>query len=368
MKFQSATTFALALSAASLAVTTANAACPVAAAVFVIDESNTMNDPGASTGGTTPKRDIALTLAKNYLAEIPTGSPVAVVGFGNNPQYDPGYQHVIADFSAGYKAGSNNTQITAAFQQAHDETIPGSYWTPLAASVCEEIDNLLFTAVDPTCVIPGATPQTKLQVYLLSDGIENSTPPGNECEGTVTNTGTFTASLEGSGFGLTPQSWEWKMANKALTGDPQTTTIPPGGFKIVFNVALLFSYTNSLGGTSGVDGQGGVATSLQDTIPPAYATYMGGLSSVSYGSYFESKMNGSTPTKIPLAGDTDPSPTRSCVDAADINRVLSAMGHQVAPNDPTFSLQDLMMRDVNNDLVIDARDYQLVVKNYGKCS
>jgi hypothetical protein len=367
MNLKSAVPFALVLCGAPIGASTANAACPTAATVFVIDESNTMNDPGAATGGTTPKRDLCLALANNYLAQVPTGSPVAVVGFGNTLQYDPSYQHVLVGFSVGLKAGANDTQIKAAFQQARDDTMPGTYWTPLAGSVCQAIDDLFFNAVDPSCLL-GSSP-TKLQVYLISDGIENSTPDGDQCKGTAPNTGTFTHSLAGSGFGLTPQSWEWLMANKALTGDAQTVAIPPNGIKVVFNVSLLFDFLNRLGGTSGVDGQGGVSTDLQDTVPPAFATYLGGLAAATRGSYFESKMLPSgVPAKMPLAGDTDPSPERSCVDAADINRVLAAVGHKVAPNDPQFSLEDLMKRDVNNDLVIDMRDYLVVVKNYGKCS
>jgi hypothetical protein len=241
MNLKSAVTLTLLLCGSLIAAPTANAACPAAAAVFVIDQSNTMNDPGAATGGTTPKRDIGLTIANNYLAGLPSGSPVAVVGFGNTPQYDPSYQHVLVDFSAGLKAGTNDTQIKAAFQQAHDDTMPGTYWTPLAASVCAGIDDIMDNAVDPMCIfLPGSSSSTRLQVYLISDGIENSTPDGDQCKGTVENTGTFDPSLEGSGFGLTPQSWQWRMANKALTGSADDPTVPQGGIKIVFNVALLF--------------------------------------------------------------------------------------------------------------------------------
>jgi len=47
---------------------------------------------------------------------------------------------------------------------------------------------------------------------------------------------------------------------------------------------------------------------------------------------------------------------------------VQALGHRVAPNDPTFSQQDLAMRDVNNDLIVNTADYLLVLKYFGKCS
>jgi hypothetical protein len=95
---------------------------------------------------------------------------------------------------------------------------------------------------------------------------------------------------------------------------------------------------------------------------------MSGLASATHGQYFEAKNINGAPALIPIPGDTDPSPTRSCVDQADVSRVAQALGHRVAPNDPQFSEQDLAMRDVNNDLIVNTADYLLVMKNYGKCA
>ena len=354
---------------------TAYGACPDEAAIFLFDQSNSMNDPGAVTGGTTPKRDIALTLAKNYLAALPSDTPIAVYGLGNQPQFSSPFSNIIADFSAGYTAGPSAAAITTAFQSAHDQTITGNLWTPLAGSICQAIDDITVnlvtqTTIPFTCIVPatpGGTPPTKFQVYLMSDGGENSTPTGDQCQGTESTTA-FSAAAAWTGFGLSAGSWQRKVADKAYTLDALSDGLPTGAFQIIMNISLLFSFTNSLGGSVGIDGQGPVSPDLQDTIPPAFSTFLGSFASATKGSYFESKMVNGVPTKLPLAGDTDPSPSRSCVDSADINRVLSAVGHKVSGTDTMFSLQDLISRDVNHDLIIDLRDYQVVIKNFGKCS
>jgi len=370
--------FTLALCATTAAATAAYAACPTEAAIFVIDQSNSMNDPGASSTGQA-KRDIAYTYAQNLLAAMPSGSPVAVYGFGNYPQYSGSspYGSIVKDFTEGLKAGTNNTAILAALATARDQTITGNWWTPLAGSLCAAIDDITVNAIgpnaitDPMCIIPAdpnSPPPTRMQVYLISDGGENSTPTGDQCQGPDTAVGTsFNAALQGQGWGLTPQSWQWKVANKALTLDPQSQGLQTGMFKIIYNVALLFNYTNGLGRSSGTDG-GYASPNLQDTTPQSFSTFVGSLAAATRGTYFESKMVNGAPAKLPLAGDTDPSPTRSCVDSADTNRVLGALGKKVDPTTTGFSLQDLISRDVNHDLVIDMKDYQVVVKNYGKCA
>jgi hypothetical protein len=366
--------FGLALATAAAVTPAARAACPASAVVFLLDQSNTMNDPGM---GGAPKRDIALTKMLKDYSLLASGTPVGVYGFGNDPQYDPNYTHtyVAVDPVNPKKAVIDGATITAAFQQAHDAIIPGTWWTPLAGAACDAIQIDLTNLTDASCLF-GSPPPTAYQLYLYSDGIENSTPgdPGDtglyvhDCAG-PSSVGVFNPALEGSGFGLDPQSWQWHLANTALSGDPDTTYIISGGIRFVTNVTLLFDTINSLSTRrSGVDGAPAASGGLQQAVTSDLVALMSGLASATHGQYFEAKNINGAPALIPIPGDTDPSPTRSCVDQADVSRVAQALGHRVAPNDPQFSEQDLAMRDVNNDLIVNTADYLLVMKNYGKCA
>jgi hypothetical protein len=366
MRHTTQLTFGLALGIAVAIAPTARAACPATAAVFLLDQSNSMNDAG-STGA--PKRDIAQTKMLADYHSLASGTPVGVYGFGNAPQFDPNYTHtyIAVDPVNPKKAVTDDAAIVSAFQTAHDDIIPGTWWTPLAGAACDSIQIDLTNLTDASCLI-GSPPPTEYQLYLYSDGLENSTPTTHACAG-PSSVGTFVPSLEGSGFGLDVNSWQWHMANTALTGDPNTIAIPPGGIRFVFNVSLLFDTVNSLSGaSSGVDGHAVSASGLQQAVTPDLVALMSGLSSVTNGQYFEAKTVNGVATVIPMPGDTDPSPTRSCVDQADVNRVVQALGHRVAPNDPKFSQQDLAMRDVNNDQIVNTADYLLVLKYFGKCS
>jgi hypothetical protein len=357
--------FGLSLAAAMALTPAARAACPTTAAVFLLDQSNSMNDPGM---GGTLKRILAYDKMLADYRALPSGTPVGVYGFGNSPQFDPNYTHtyVAVDPVNPKKAVINDSVITTAFAQARDAIVAGTWWSPVAGAACDSIQIDLTNLADASCLF-GSPPPTAYQLYLYSDGIENSTPSTHGCSGPSSAT-LFNSALEGSGFGLTPGSWEWHLANTALSGDPNTVAVPPGGIRFVTNVTLLFDTINGFARSSGVDGSGSSSSGLQQAVTPALQALMGGLARSTRGTYFEAKNVNGVPVKIPMTGDTDPSPTRSCVEQADVNRVVQALGHRVAPNDPTFSVTDLAQRDVNNDLIVNTADYLLVLKFLGKCS
>jgi hypothetical protein len=379
MRHKNQFAFGFALAVATAFAPAAQAACPSTVALFLLDQSNSMNDPGM---GGTLKRDLALTKMKADLAKLPSGTPVGVYGFGNSPQYDPNYTqtYIAVDPMNPQKAVVNDATIQAAFQSAHDAIVAGSWWTPLAGAACDAVQFNLTNLADGSCIAPpfgsppGTPAPTAYQLYLYSDGIENSTPgdpgdthPPHACAG-PTSTHLFNPALEGSGFGLDPNSWQWHMANVALTGDPTQTAIPQFGIRFVWNVSLLFDTVNGLAKPAGVDSSPASVFGLQQAVTPDLQALMSGLSTATNGQYFEAKNINGVAAKIPLPGDTDPSPTRSCVEQADVSRVTQALGHRVKTGDPTFSVQDLASRDVNNDLVINTADYLLVLKYYGQCS
>jgi hypothetical protein len=339
------------------ALQSAQAACPATAVIFLFDQSNSMNDPG-STGA--PKHQIALAKAQADYAALPSTTEIGVLGFGNLPPTgsDP-YLTVYTDLALGKTKSANNTELAGKLVEA---SAPGPMNTPLAGGACDALD-IAFTA-KPECLF-----ETTRQVYMYSDGLENSTPTMHACHSTISSSTPFDASKEDQGFGLEDDSWQWHIANKAWTGSPTLEVAPPGGIHIVTNVTLLFDFVNTLsaGSAGSFDGLP-VTGDLQTDVDANGIAFFKGIANVTNGSYFEAKKVNGVATKIPRPGDTDPTPTLSCVNQADVNRVVTAFNRTVAPNDPNFSEEDLAKRDVNNDLIINALDYQVVLANYGTCS
>jgi len=328
--------------------------CPTSQVVLLFDRSNSMNDNG-STGD--PKWEIGRDKALADFAALSPGTEVAVMSFGNPPPIGSSpYVQTIIGLPAAMKKGTNDTALLAAIDVA---SVPDYWNTPVAGGTCDAIDEVWLD--EPSCMF-----STARQVYLYTDGLENSTPTSHACYSTISSSTPFDASLAGAGFGLEAGSWERKLANKAWTGSPDVDNIP-GVQPIIVSVAVLFDWINRLATPSDDLDGAPVGSDLQSLDANAVAFYSG-IAEVTSGSYFEAKQIGGVPTVIPVPGDTDPSPTYSCVEYADISRVIEAFGHVVADGDPLFSREDLAQRDVNNDLIINAYDYYVVVQNYGTCA
>lgn len=336
----------------------ASAQCPEDQAIFVVDQSGSMISNGVSGE---PKWQIGLDWAEGKFAELKEGTEVAIMGFGNTTVGGAPYSYYDIEFTDGLLKGSDDTALRD--QLALTAMPSGAYLTPIAGSACDAIEDV-FTH-DPACTF-----ETSRNVYLVTDGLENSTPQSHDCYSDIGSSTVFDIGQAGSGFGLTPNSWEWKVANMAWTGNPLLQDLPaPPGLTLprpVVNVALLYNWVNALAVGDGAEGQA-MGADLQALSSSASAFY-GGLAAATFGSFFESKSVGGIPTVLPVPGDTDPSPTYSCVEYADYSRVLEAYGLQVTNDNATFSGEDLAKRDVNNDLVIDILDYYLVIQNYGTCA
>jgi len=346
--------------------------CPPATAIFLIDQSNSMNEDGSTVG--VKKWQGALQKAEQDLSALTDGTQVAFVGFGNAEYFSGDYYHpVVALTDVKYKNAQTLATLKTSLATA---ATPALYDTPLAGAACDAIQEVWSYRADE-CIF-----STKRQVYIYSDGLENSTPDGSypgvpkhQCAG-PRSTSQFNEALFDQGFNLSPDSWEWHMANVAWTGifdqdhfDPSVPP-PPVEFRPVVSVAVLFDSMGHLASRSGVrDGGPALSPDLQENVDANGIALFKGLAHATFGSYFEAiQTSAGVPAKVPVPGDTDPSPTRSCVDSADVNRVLSALNRKVRNNDPNFSGTDLAMRDVNNDLIINILDYQLVSRNYGHCS
>lgn len=346
--------------------------CPAEQVIFLFDQSSSMLDDGVTAGKAKWKE--GLERAQTDLGSVAVGNQVAIIGFGNSGSYDNNYYHPVVTLDqAVIKSAQNAASLASSLATVATPSI--QYATPLAAGACDALNEIW--SYNPPCSFI-----TKRVMYIYSDGLENSTPDGSSpdapkhfCYG-PTGTAVFNDALAGQGFGLQRDTWQWNLANFAFGGnvkpasdfDPPLPDIPE--YRPVFSARLLFdNFGNLASHRPGPEGTPLVSSSLQDNIDANGIALFKGLAKVSFGSYAESKLNpDGTPTKIPHVGDTDPSPTRSCVDGADLNRVVSAMGHKVKNGDPMFSGEDLAQRDVNNDLIINILDYQLVITNYGKCS
>ena len=340
--------------AGSLVSSAAQAACPANEVIFLFDQSASMNDPG-STGA--PKYQIGLAKAQADYAALASTTEIGIVGFGNTDVGGTPYLTTYVDLALGKTKGANNTELN---NQITAAATTGSFNTPLAGAACDAMD-AVFTA-KPECLF-----ETARQLYIYSDGLENSTPLSHACYSSISSTAPFDETKAGMGFGLDPGSWQRLVANKAWTGVPTQDDIP-GAIHIVTNVTLLFDFVNSLSaGSAGFPDGVPVGADLQSVDANGIAFFFF-FSKVTNGAYFEAKKVNGVATKIPVPGDTDPSPTFSCVNQADVNRVLGAFNRTVRANDPNFSQEDLAKRDVNNDLIINASDYQVVLANYGRCS
>jgi len=344
---------------ASLNSSVAHAQCPTEEAIFLFDESGSMNDPGSTNA---PKWQIARDKALLDYGNLASNTQVSIIGFGNTDIGGPDYYHPFVTFSQNLVKNSTNDAALRA--QLNSAAVPGNFWTPFAGGSCDAL--LEIWTANPNCI----SPQPRRQLYVYSDGIENSTPTTNACYSAINSTTAFNPALAGSGFGLQDGSWQRKVANMAYNGNPDLDFVDlPTEFRPVVSVTLLFDFVNHLAGSAPgrVDGGPTLNANLQQNVDANGVAFFQGLTQVSFGQYFEAKIVNGVATKLPITGDTDPTPTRSCVDSADLNRVSQALGHTVRNNDPQFSGEDLARRDVNNDLVINTLDYVLVVQNFGRC-
>ena len=360
---------AVAIAASNAAKADVPPTCPPQQVIFLFDQSGSMTD--ASVQPNKSKWEVGLEKAKADLVALPANSQVSVIGFGNLDHGDANYYHVSTALgSVVLKNAANLASLNAALTAA---ALPESVATPLAAAACDALREIW--TYNPSC-----TDTTVRELYIYSDGMESGSPngsvpgvPAHPCWGWRSNT-PFDANLAGLGFGLEADSWERKVANFAynanpnLDNDPQFDAIP--WYRPVVNVRLLFdNFGNLSSRANGTDGPLVLSPDQLDNVDANGVAFFKGLAKVSFGNYTESKLNSNgTPSKLAHAGDTDPSPTRSCVDQADSNRVIAAMNRRVRNNDPIYSGEDLAMRDVNNDLMVNILDYQLVMANYGQCS
>ncbi|MCY1044667.1 hypothetical protein OV208_25340 [Corallococcus sp. bb12-1] len=283
--------------------------------LLLIDRSGSMQAVRPSTGRT--RFTDAITRARTY-SLLPSALPrsYAVWTF-------EGTTYVKAQ-------GFSSAKVTIATLA---KLAVGNGVTPLAYAVCDSVDELLQHQ-------PGV--EARKVVHLVSDGEENSTPPGSLCYGPSSTTAYPNLAVD---------SWQWKVRNMLKTGDPLRDSAAP--FRLVFDVDVFANQLTFAGTTDPVAEDTGTERpeeSMSATLPPAYLAFLSGVSAASGGTY----MPISDTSPMPVYGDTNQD---YCVDGTDYNLVLANYGHRVPPANPAA--------DVNGDRVVDYADYSIVVNNQG---
>ncbi len=215
--------------------------------------------------------------------------------------------------------------------------------TPLAGSVCSAVDALINFLPDEF--------HTK-RIQMASDGDENSTPNADQCFGPSS------ASVYPT---LDVNSWQWKVRNKACTGNanapgPCAGGIPPSGLTLIVNIDHLFDFVNGPTMSLAPDletaqSRTGFAAAARVSVDEAFFR---GLSQESKGRY--QAITPSTPLTqaLPVPGDAT---SDGCVNVLDRSAVLQQFGQKVAPGTPT---------DFNRDGVVNIFDYNTVLQNFGR--
>ncbi len=216
-KYQSKRTRNIAFAAALAGVMTLGSMASQAHAdehmLVLIDQSGSMQTPSAASPMGDRRWDVARQLASDAVGAVAPDRSYALWTFSGST-----FTQVVA-----FSDNLTGPQVQAII----DVTLPAnpSGATPLAGSVCDAVDELIN-------YLPSEF-HTK-RIELFSDGLENNTPNTHECWGPDS------ADHSNPDVG----SWEWKVFNKAQTGNPNSAADPP--IPLIVNADFLFDNESSV--------------------------------------------------------------------------------------------------------------------------
>ncbi|WP_437501071.1 VWA domain-containing protein [Sorangium sp. So ce1099] len=206
--------------------------------------------------------------------------------------------------------------------------------TPLAHSACAAIDELIN-------YLPSEFHTKRL--YLATDGEENNTLSTDQCGGPPSATNYPNLQVD---------SWQWKVRNKACTGDPNSPAMcgTPGMPTLLVDIDHLFDNITLRARRSlePVPNAG-----LFSAFSSSDASFFSGLTSETGGRYVSVTPSTPPAQAAPKPGDAS---LDGCVNVTDRSLVLSQFGQNVAAGTPT---------DFNRDGVVNIYDYNTVLQNYG---
>jgi hypothetical protein len=185
-------------------------------ALLLIDMSGSMLDP--TPDGVT-KFDVALERANQFLDEVRTNREYALWTFTNTTATPviTFAQHATAE------------QVRDALPAL--ASLGGS--TPFAGSFCDAVDYLMQTQVERDANTPPGVPAVlyEKRVAVYTDGLENWTPTSHSCWG-------FRSELDQPWTDV--DSWQWKIYNKASTGNPDSPPSPTLPVTVIADVSMIF--------------------------------------------------------------------------------------------------------------------------------
>jgi uncharacterized protein YegL len=253
--------------------------------------------------------------------------------------------------------------------------------TPLAGAACAAIDSQL--QYENELFNQGAMDLSEKYLYLITDGLENSTPAaGSEtadcneqctrCQGTEITEAQLTGLANGTVLpeSLSEDTWARKVFNTARTGDPTNSNTPL--INTIVNIDVLFDFIPS--GMSLLDvavpeapASGGsspfLTSAYTSQISAGWEAYLKKLAERTGGKYKAYKPNAAGPALVvsgSLIGDVNGD---GCVGKVDYQKMhqTDTWLKRTSPDKPHIYASDL-----DYDTWVRASDHQLLMMNYGR--
>jgi len=266
--------------------------------------------------------------------------------------------------------------------------------TPLAGAFCKAVDFLKQLRIDK------ADPNLQLLIKLESDGLENATPVGDQCQGIDSGAGNpfvppalpavFTPATgpRQTVDGLLLPSWQSNMLDKAITGiahtnvDDATAFVPPSaGAPVIVNTTFLQTFIGASFArilspldpnapadvdVSPVAQARSSFTALAAATGPSttenFLSFLTGLSEATGGRMVAMGSGSPLPPGDPgaihiIPGDANDD---SCVDLADHKLLSSVYGQTVSAANP-----DTFRADLSRDGVVSTADFLILKRDWG---
>jgi len=305
--------------------------------VVIMDQTGSMGDPTTINGVTQAKYLFARPDAASFVGSSAVDRQWSIWTFQDlGTGIDPTQLLTYA----------TDAQTTSAQRQALINGLPlPNGTTPLAHTLCGAVQNLIDWVT-----ANGFSPMTEKRIKLYTDGLENDTPTGDECYG-PSSVNNYDSANPNRG-GLDVGSWQWKVLNKAITGNANSTATPPQPLNVIFDVTALFDYipTQSLKGAHQQRKETSASgLSFYSTLSDSDASFFKALAQVTGGQYVQIDPATPPPVFADVNGDR-------CVGYADYYSILAGYG-------PVTSATQAA--DLNRDGKVDYYDILIVLQHWG---
>jgi hypothetical protein len=375
--------------AAAFSATPAFGATNVEQDVFLVDITGSMQELSTKTS---TKWEEARKLIVSRLAEIALRDTEAQKSgttlehhfelrvLKNSPEFNG--TKIVIPFSA---------NATGADVLAKLDTL-GPEWgasTPLAGTMCDAMEGMFAHEGE---IMDAGGDFTFKFLYVISDGLENSTPTvatpncGEaciQCAGDLLDE-SYLADPQNTGIDPTTfpiNTWAYKvfsMAARGIIPDPENPTDvvqTPASRYMVLNVDMLFDFIDSSSSAvSSVDPAAEFNTANPglyaangnyslDIVTPAWEKYFGLIANWGNGRYRSVKAN-ATGTAVVYAtpsGMLGDITHDGCVGVVDYQKLMQVYNKPVIPTNEVTQASDL-----DQSFVVNYKDYRVLMANYGK--